>query len=179
MRDASPTCAPRCAGAEGTGLERGRTSPRSVWQSASIRLVFVSVRERANNGLTRVKIAELAEVLVRSRQSLWILRAASCGADTCPAPDVGTALRMIHAAVNGLLEVEGELRSRSSRSFTPIPRADLPTDRPSVERLAAKCLLEVEEMQRNVAFIVRDMSEALDGGAVGGEVGPRDRREAA
>lgn len=109
-----------------------------------------------------MKIAELAEVLVRSRQSLWVLRAASCGADTCPAPDVGTALRMIHAAVNGLLEIEGELRERSTRSFTPVPRGDLPGDRASVERLAAKCLLEVEEMQRNVAFIVRDMSEAID-----------------
>lgn len=109
-----------------------------------------------------MKIAELAEVLVRSRQLLWIVRAASCGAGTCPAPDAGTALRMIHAAVNGVLEVEGELRERSSRSFTPVPRNDLPTDRPSVERIAAKCILEVEELHRNVAFLVRDMSEALD-----------------
>jgi len=45
-------------------------------------LRFVSDRKRANNGATRVKIVELAEILVRSRQSLWILRAASCGADT-------------------------------------------------------------------------------------------------
>jgi hypothetical protein len=110
-----------------------------------------------------VRNEELAELLVRCRQSLWIVRAAACGADTCPAPDAATALRMIHTGVNALLELANELRDPSGRSHTPVPRPAIPSDRPSIDRLATKFLLELEELERNVAYIARDMAVTIEG----------------
>lgn len=109
-----------------------------------------------------VRNEEFAEILVRSRQALWIVRAASCGADTCPAPDAATALRMIHTAVNGLHEIATELEQRGHRSMTPA-RIPPSIDRAGVERLVQKSLLELEELQRNVAYLAREMALTVDG----------------
>jgi hypothetical protein len=119
-----------------------------------------------------VEIEEVAEVLLRNRQALWQARAASCGSNTCPPPDAGTALRLIVSATNLILAAELELRDATTRSFTPVMQR-VPLDRPTVERLADKFLLELDELERNVGYMIdgldapeadaRRLSAAIDG----------------
>lgn len=108
-----------------------------------------------------MEIEELAEVLHRNRQALWQARAASCGANTCPPPDAVSALRLIVSATNVILAAELELRDATTRSFTPVMPHD-PVDRPGVERLVDRFLLELDELERNVGYMVGglDVAEA-------------------
>lgn len=106
-----------------------------------------------------MEIDEVAEVLQRNRQALWPPRAASCGANTCPPPDAISALRLIVSATNLILAAELELRDASTRSFTPVMQR-VPLDRRSVERLADKFLLELDELERNVGYMVGGLEVA-------------------
>jgi hypothetical protein len=106
-----------------------------------------------------VEIAELAEALHRNRQALWQTRAASCGANTCPPPDAVCALRLIVSATNLILAAEMDLKDVSTRSFTPsMQRASV--DRRAVERLADRFLLELDELERNLGYIVAGLEVA-------------------